>query len=284
MVAGLDSGSGGLRLLPDAQHGLRPTEDPSQRTYRYAAGISITGPVALADVAFGAVQGTIKVQAIQKVGCNRPDGPCAVGARPIGQYGFFSAKQPNRGFKAMLGAIPNPEGGIVNPWMELGVRRWIISLPRPGEGRPGRLILNPTPADTAGFRPAPSSVKPWQLATCVERHGSQPRRVCGTNLLDTGAAGQFQLVNAERDGGWTPGTPLVIDIGQGDPSDIRFGVRLGDERQGLKFAIGRNAQHPGIAVLSGAAVDYACDVMWDADRQQMLLRPRPPYPGGASPL
>ena len=171
VVAGLDTGSSGVRLMPSAQHGLRPGDDPGQRTYGYGSGISITGPEATADVAFGEVRGAVEVQAVQRVGCIHPDAPCAVASRPVDEYGFFSGKQPNRGFKAILGASPNPQGGIVNPWLQLGVRRWILSLPRPGEDRPGRLILNPAPADMAGFRPVPSGAKPWQLATCVERMG-----------------------------------------------------------------------------------------------------------------
>ena len=99
-------------------------------------------------------------------------------------------------------------------------------------------------------------------------------RVCGTDLLDSGAAGGFRIVNVRKDGGWARGTPLVIDLGDGAPGDLRFNVKLGDARQGVKFSIGDDARHPGVTILSGAAIYYAFDVMWDGDRQQVLLRPR----------
>jgi hypothetical protein len=39
--------------------------------------------------------------------------------------------------------------GAANPLRAMGVRRWIIVLPRPGEG--GYLIINPDPSELAGF-------------------------------------------------------------------------------------------------------------------------------------
>ena len=77
-------------------------------------------------------------------------------ARPWNTTASPSDGLPDEGFKAILGTDMAPEK-VANPLTAMGVRRWIVELPRPGERGPGRLILNPTREETEGYVMLPMS-------------------------------------------------------------------------------------------------------------------------------
>ena len=87
-------------------------------------------------------------------------------------------------------------GRVGNPLRFLGAQRWIVELPRPGEGN-GRLILNPTPQETEGYVMLPLAA-PYAHERGGGLHDAVPGclvnaqvggRACGVVLMDTGAPG-----------------------------------------------------------------------------------------------
>src|SRR5207344_1514729 len=104
-------------------------------------------------------------------------------------YGIASDGLPDEGFKAILGTDMAP-AAVGNPLIAMGVRRWIVELPRPGEPGPGRLILNPDATDLAGFVMLPLAASYAQiqgggvhdaLPGCLA-HAASRTRVCGAVL------------------------------------------------------------------------------------------------------
>ena len=150
MDAGLDTGSSGLRLVP----GAAPEGDaaPTGRgdTYSYGAGAKLDGVVGRATVSVGALSGTTTLQLVRKVGCTADKPRCAAGSIPGAQYGVQGDGLPGEGFKAILG-VNMADAEVPGLFAGIGARRWIVELPRPGETAPGRIVLNPTDAETQGF-------------------------------------------------------------------------------------------------------------------------------------
>src|SRR4051812_1605151 len=196
MEAGLDTGSTGLRILPG---GLGPRDAvPSTReeTYAYPSGSRYDGVAGEARLSLGGLSGRAPVQLIQRLGCVPRYPRCPVSRVPAEQYGVQSDGLPNEGFRAILGANMAP-ARIGNPFIALGARRWIVELPRPGEAQPGRLILNPTDAELAGYIAVPlAAIHARQeggglhdsVPGCLVNTRTQAR-ACGAVLLDSGAPG-----------------------------------------------------------------------------------------------
>ena len=287
--AGLDSGSPGLRVVPgtlspdDARAGTR------RATARFGAGAELDGPVGQALVRIGDRVATIGLQLVDSVGCvsDRPD--CAAGRIPIGDYGIQGDGLAGEGFKAILG-INTADSDVPSVLRALGVTRWIIELPRPGEGRAGRLVLDPSDDEVAGFVALSS---PRRFATargglhdavdgCI-RNESTRRGYCGALLMDTGAPG----VTIEADdaaGTWAPETPASIALldGRRVVAAARFVVDRRDHAS--RFTL--RGDHRSLGGGDGPTVLYAgllpyfvWSVLYTADGT-IAVRPRPPYAGG----
>jgi hypothetical protein len=101
---GVDTGSTGLRVLPnvlrpqDAQAGEQPD------SYAYGSGIRIDGVVGTAQIAFGNRAGQGLIQMIRTVGCvaRQPNCP-ATHVGGIEHYGITGQGIPDAGFKAIAG-------------------------------------------------------------------------------------------------------------------------------------------------------------------------------------
>ena len=84
---------------------------------------------------------------------------------------------------------------IDHPLIAVGARRWIIELPRPGDGAPGRLILNPSDQEVSGFtmlrlvggfREQDGGGLYDSVYGCLRNEATRGQ-VCGPVALDTGA-------------------------------------------------------------------------------------------------
>ena len=183
---GLDTGSTGLRVMARGLPGS--TAKGSATRYSYAVGTQFEGEAIAVPVAFGSVTGSVKVQRIDRLSCTAAKRNCPVRRNDDpATFGIQGNGLPNEGFVAILG-INFRSDTVPNPFEALGVRRWIVDLPRPGDTGPGRIILNPTDADVAGFTEYRLLADDNSLAGCIA--GPQPLgQICGPATLDSGAPG-----------------------------------------------------------------------------------------------
>ena len=188
--AGMDTGSVGLRVLSRA---LKPgnfhtSEQPVQIVY--GSGVRLQGVEAQADTALGPVKGTMNFQLVTGIECtqNRPN--CPASRDSFEHYGIMGDGIPGQGFSAIIG-IKTDSIPLGNPMQALGIRSWIVALPRPGE--PGRLGLNPPEQEVSGFVSLPAtdrseSAPSGALHGCLQNDATG-KRICGFIMLDTGAPG-----------------------------------------------------------------------------------------------
>ena len=217
VLAGIDTGASGLRLLPDAVQGAQVQAGDTPEVFSFASGARPAGVIGRAKVAIGALSGEGSVHLVTKVDCvpGRPQCPGRLG---LG-YGFLGNGLPGEGFRALLGGSMGPTT-VDTPLKLVGARRWIIELPRPGETRPGRLVLNPTAAEVAEFRMVrlvggfrrPRRRRPARLGAGVPAPGGGGRSVCGLTTLDTGAH-FIRVLNAPPGtADFKSGEALVVDF------------------------------------------------------------------------
>jgi hypothetical protein len=199
----LDTGSFGLRVMARA---LAPTQyGPTgiTRGYGYGSGVVLRGPLARAVVTIGdATTGEpISIQVVQSVGCSQAKPACPASRLAPGDYGIGGDRLRREGFDAILGLSMrglDAPSAAVNPLLVMGSRRWIVILPEPGTGAPGRVIINPGDSDLAGFRPLQLRLMPAradgrpqvldsEIPSCPEKPLEQ-QSSCPPMMLDSGAA------------------------------------------------------------------------------------------------
>jgi hypothetical protein len=208
LIAMLDTGSVGLRVMPGAIPSSAVHVLPIESNYHYGNGVLLRGYFGQTAVGFGTQNTDSKqyIQLVTDVDCvwDKPKCP----APQIRQEGFrmFSEGYPNMGYRAILG-VGLRGAGISNPLLGIGNHTWIIELPRPGDKQPGHLIIDPTSADRFGFRMyalekirEKSPIGPvdgWDdvIRGClIVRY--PPQTYCGPAFLDTGAP-FIQIVRAD---------------------------------------------------------------------------------------
>ncbi|HEY2751015.1 hypothetical protein [Phenylobacterium sp.] len=290
MLASLDTGSTGLRILPgvlgptDAQAGAEP------ESYGYASGSRYEGVAGEARVALGGVEGRPSVHLIRSIGCYAYLPRCPASRTTLANYGIAGDGLPCEGFKAIIGIDMAP-GRVGNPLRSMGVRRWIVELPRPGEGD-GRLILNPTEAETEGFVMVPLAA-PYAhqrggglhdaVPGCLS-NGSTHARACGVVLLDTGGPG-LAVANGrlERDT-WPDGTEAALELFDTNGGvAARAALTTGVRDQGTRLSFRQDSRVLGVVIYAGVAPYYAYSVLYDPRRQMIGLKPRPPGPAAEGP-
>jgi hypothetical protein len=273
--AGLDSGSTGLRILPGV---LKPADAQasSQRTsYSYTSGTQFDGIVAEAQAGIG-LAGRVKFQQIEKVGC-RAGEPCPAARVPPEQFGIQGSGLPGEGFKAILGINMEPQA-VANPLVQLGVRRWIIELPRPDEGRPGRLVLNPGEAEIADYKVFHTDSSAGDAAgahdaisACIVNPSTR-RSYCGPGVLDTGAPG-IQIMTSEPGSPWPASTPLTLAfMDSGKPAlGASFAVGSGP---GTRLTILERPRARNPRLILGVLPYYAFSVLYDPQARTVGLKAR----------
>jgi len=290
LLASLDTGSTGLRILPgvlgpsDAVVGAEP------ETYGYASGSRYEGVVGEARVAIGGAAGVSPVHLIRTIGCYAYRPHCPASRTTLPQYGIASDGLPGEGFKAILGIDMAP-GKVGNPFRFLGVRRWIVDLPRPGE-ESGRLILNPADAETEGYVMLPLTA-PYAHERGGGLHDAVPgclsnrdtrARACGVMLMDTGGPG-LAVVNAGVGvEPWSDGARASLEFfdatGRLAAQEI---LTVGLRDQGTRLAWRRENRVSGTVIYAGISPYLAYSVLYDARRQVIGLKARPAAPEPAAP-
>jgi hypothetical protein len=290
LLASLDTGSTGLRILPGVlkRTDARPSDDPE--TYGYASGSRYEGVATEAVLTIGALKGTSTIHLIRTIGCYAYLPRCPASRTTLEKYGIASDGLPNEGFKAIVG-IDMASGKVGNPLRALGVRRWIVELPRPGEGT-GRLILNPADEEAQGFAVSPLAA-PYAHERGGGLHDAVPGclthrethdRACGVVLLDTGSF-FISVLNARLDAPWPDGSTADLDLfdAQGQVA-THIPFVLGDRVLATRFNARRETHAYGVVILAGVAPYFRYSVLYDSRRATIGLKPRPPFaaPGQAA--
>jgi hypothetical protein len=290
LLAALDTGSTGLRILPGVLAPRDVTATPEAETYGYASGSRYEGVVGEAALAIGGAKGRGPVHLIRSIGCFVYLPHCPASRTTLDKYGIASDGLPDEGFKAILGIDMAP-GRVGNPLRFLGAQRWIVDLPRPGEG-PGRLILNPTPEETRGYIMVPLAA-PYAHERGGGLHDAVPgclsnpaarARACGVVLMDTGAPG-LAVANASLGAEpWPDGATAALELF--DTSGglaVREALTLGLRDQGTRLTYRRETRVFGVVIYAGIAPYFAYSVLYDPRRQMIGLKPRPPGPAPDGP-
>jgi hypothetical protein len=157
MEAMLDTGSFGLRIMARALAGRQYQTTGIVRNYGYASGVVLHGPLARSLVAIGgATSGRpINIQIVQSVFCDRTMPLCPAARVTPDDYKIGGDGLPREGVDAILGLsmrMPDAVDAAINPLAAFGADAWIIILPRPRASGVGKLIINPSPHDVAGFQ------------------------------------------------------------------------------------------------------------------------------------
>ena len=291
ILAGLDTGSTGLRVLPNVlQAGeTRPTSQGD--SYSYQSGARLDGQVADASVTVGELSGEATVQAVQRVGCTDTKPNCPAGRIPLAQYGIQGNGLPGEGFKAILG-VNMAKADVASLFSAIGAQRWIVELPRPGEGKPGRIVLNPTDEEAQGFISLPIMDQYAALRGgahdavegCLVNDATRAR-LCGAVILDTGAPG-IEVIGAD-----IPRSPWPNDT----PATLTFADASGHVKAGERFVIGRREHASHLIfqqrdrmstpmILSGLTSYFAYAILYDPAHGTVGFKPRPPTANGPIPV
>jgi hypothetical protein len=279
--APLDSGSTGMRILPDVVPAAAEQSSGRRTRYSYGNGVFFGGTVVEADMTIGGpggVSGRVRFQQIDKVGCIPTHPACQWTWVKPEEFGIESGGLPNEGFKAILG-INMASDMAPNPLMVLGAKRWILELPRPVESKPGRLILNPTDAEVAGYTlfridgQFANQRGGWHdaIAGCITNNATR-KSFCGPTHLDSGAVG-VDISTSDPPEDWGQQTPVTMAfLDEGKPvmsADFTVGATPGSR---LKFSPQPGA--PGVQILLGTIPYYAFSVLYDPAARTVGLKAR----------
>jgi hypothetical protein len=275
--AGLDSGSTGLRILPDVVPATGEQVSSRRETYGYGSGTEFEGAIAEAQMTIG-VSGRAKFQQIQKVGCRAGLGTCPAAKVAPDKFGIQGSGLPGEGFKAILG-INMAGDDAPNPLMEMGVRRWIIDLPRSGETAPGRLVLNPTDAEVADYKMF--AIEPRfgdqrgglhdAISGCVINQQTK-KSYCGPTDLDTGAPGVI-VVSPNDLEAWRPGTTVTMAFF--DKSKPVLGADFTiNKGPGSNFRIRHEPRAQGTTVALGIIPYFVFSALCDPQAKAVGLKTR----------
>jgi hypothetical protein len=269
----LDTGSTGLRVLPGVLGSGDYTATSASSDYHYGSGARYQGVVATAEVQLGDLPAaTVRFQAIATVGCVATQPACPASRIALADYGIGGSGFAKAGFKAILGTRFGP-AEVDHPFAPLGVTRWIVELPKPGDANPGRLILNPAAAETEGYTlfrmpDRRSSAMPGCLVNLKTSD-----KACGRFLLDTGAPGFFVESKGPVAGlPWANGTPAEIALANADGKvmSLRFAIGAG---HGTAIGLDPHSDLP-FTRLSGVGPYFVWSVYYDEENRIIGLKSR----------
>ncbi len=225
LEAMLDTGSPGIQLLPGATQFGDFTATTQKTNIHYGSGIKLDGVVANALISIGNFHSNTRVpiSAVQIIGCDSAHHHCPVSQMPQQDYRIGGTGNPREGFQAIIGINLAAHAKVNNPLPEMGIHTWIIILPKPGDKKPGELILNPEQADLAGytlFHLNLASTPKDGITSCITNLRTN-KKVCGPTMLDTGKPG-ITVISA-REGNNHPSRFRV-----GDPVTINFTNQNGE--------------------------------------------------------
>ena len=284
---GVDTGSTGLRVLPNVLAPQDAQAGAQDEVYFYDSGIRLDGVVGTAPIAFGNRAGSGFLQLVRAVGCTmkKPDCP-ATRVGGLEHYGLQGHGIADAGFKAIAGLRFQPvkPGATGNPFVEIGVHRYLIDLPRRDDTN-GRIVLDPDPRDTQNFVELPNAADVFGSGAATTVPGclvnlSSNQSICGEILLDTGAPGIVAHVPGVTDADWPLNTPGRLMFGDGHGRALAIeDFTAGPAHFGHVHVSGAPAEQARAYISAGVTPYLAFSVLYDADRRGVALRPRPQAEG-----
>jgi len=282
LLAGLDTGAAGLRLLPDAVRAVDVEAGEKADEYGFSTGTRLLGKRGTAQIKIGSLSGKVSLQQVTSTACI-PALPRCPGSLGLAQYGFLGSGLPGQGFRAQVGANMGPSS-LDNPLMAVGARRWIIELPRPGETAPGRLILNPTDAEIAGFVMAsliggfaePGGGGMHDAVGGCLRNEATGARVCGPTAMDTGAFNVRVLNGRLGPRPWPEGTPMTLAFNNAQRQPVAS-MKMVVGRLGETLGYGEAPRREAM-IQPGTAPYFAYAVLYDPGGRRLGFKARPPVP------
>ena len=268
----LDTGTTGLRLLPGIVSGAGPTAGPRDRI-AVGSSTEFVGTVSTGTLAVGGLSASSPFQLVEDVRCQPGQSTCPAAQTPFERYGIGADGLPGEGFRALMGIKMGPSG-IANPLMAIGATRWIVELPRPGEGASGKLVLNPRDDEAQGYADIPIL---WTLRHnqplhdamrgCLQKSGGS-RKVCGTVTFDTGYPAMDVYGEHEV---WPENTKAELTIFDGaEPrAAMSFDAGIKTRASEVFFDVRR-----GPTIFAGVVPYFAFDVLYDPGENEIRLKPR----------
>ena len=287
--AGLDTGSTGLRILPNTLAASDAAASGDSDHYSYGAGTEFQGEVGKGQLTIGGLTAPTTMQLIQTVRCVFSNPHCPASRVPIEKFGIQGSGLPGEGFRAIIG-VNMAEADVASPLPAIGARRWIVELPRPGAGVPGKLILNPTDEEIKDYVRLPIldtfAFQKGGLHDAVEGcliNVTTKGKSCGAVMMDTGAPG-IRLVNGTLGHKpWDNGTAAALAFyNAGVPKAVEY-LTIGsrDHASHLEFS-DEESQVRGPVIYSGLTPYFAFDVLYDPANHQVAVKPRDP--SGSAPV
>lgn len=282
--AGLDTGSTGLRILPGVLTSTDAQGSSTRETYSYESGASLTGEVGTGTLAIGDLSAPVTMELINLVGCRRNVRGCFANRAPRSLFGIMGGGRPGEGFSAILGTNM-AEARIQSPLSAIGATRWIVELPRPDSGMPGKLILNPADHELGGFVMLPILYRMTlqeggyhdAVMGCIISD-AKSERVCGALLMDTGApvidikgAGKYD---------WPAGSAATLAFFDNKDKLLageKITLNSPSHASRLFFGEAERGQKM-ITILAGLSPYFAFDVLYDPGKNLVGLKPRPAAP------
>jgi hypothetical protein len=290
VAALLDTGSTGLRVLPNAVPADTYTDTGFSALYAYGSGDALSGTIATAPLAIGGAvtDGAVPLEMVSSVGCVMGAPRCGAGRLALQDYGIGGDGMAGQGFAAILGIslIPATGAGYTdNPLVHIGAKRWIIELPEPGTAAPGALILNPSDAELRDYQMfhlsplaagAAGQDAGWldSVPACL-RNLSTTESICGPAILDTGTPGIIAYANGAAGPLWSPGDNLALEFSTGG-SGVLSTSFAADRYPGS--GVLRQPQESGTALVAGMLPFFAYTVLYDAGNGMIGLKPRADVP------
>jgi hypothetical protein len=279
--AGLDSGSTGLRILPGVLAEADAKGGGATDRYSYGAGTQFDGEVGTGSLVIGSLSAPSTMQLIKTVGCRSDSPHCPASRIPLSQFGIQGSGLPGEGFRAILG-VNMANADVASPLSALGAKRWIIELPRPNSGTPGKIILDPSDDDVQGFTliPVVSAFRQQKgglhdsVPGCILNNATK-EKACGALLMDTGAPGI--AVNNGKLGRtpWPNGTAATLAFYGGErlAAVEQFTVGQRTHASHLSFD---DTNEQSVTIYAGLSPYFAFDVLYDPGQGLVGLKPRPP--------
>jgi hypothetical protein len=272
-AAMLDSGSTGLRVLP----GLLAPEDAEEtghhREQSFGSGERVKGFLAHAQrmtIGGAAVTTPMELQIVHDVDCLGSKPHCAAQDRDVDKFRWGA-------FKAMLGIRLDDDhrdiNTLANPLAAIGEGRWILSLPRPWDIGPGKLIFNPSDEESAGYTQFDVKNDFSAIGGCLITMPDQ-HKVCGGIVPDTGAFLIAVLAHDKPMGfPWAPGTKiwLVVQNTAGDRTGAAF-TASGEE--GSAFHLKYFSDEGRLPTIVGVGPFFVFNVLYDAKKMTLGLKAR----------
>ena len=286
IVAGLDTGSSGLRVLADA---VKPGDaEPSNKSasYGFDSGAQLKGVVAQTRLAIGDLSARTPVQLVRSVSCSPNKPQCPASRISPTQYGIQGDGIPGQGFQAIIG-ISMAGSEIGTPLRSVGAKRWIIDLPRSSE-ETGRLVINPSEDEVKGYTMLPISPEFSReigglhdaVSGCIENTVSKETD-CGPVMMDTGVPGIYVASNRKERSPWNARTPAIIVFYDGHGHAMAketLEIDLRGHASDFRYEwVNRNGPP---RVYSGITAYFAFSILYDPDHGLIGLKPRDQALGG----